>query len=119
MTTFGNTATTAGSVVTSGDIMVGDVFVSIVEVPTFTINGVNALAPNTELTGVAAIQLVSCNGTGGGCTDATQFVFALQGLMPSSRWAQILMRRRARRVMQAAAQWLLCSSIQQPGWVAI
>jgi hypothetical protein len=52
-----------GSIVTSGPLLVGDVFVSIFEIPVFTINGQNALPAGSELTGVAASQITSIVGT--------------------------------------------------------
>ena len=51
----------SGQVVTSGAIQVGDIFVSPFQIPEFTINGVNAIPAGQELTGVGAIQLISCS----------------------------------------------------------
>jgi hypothetical protein len=51
-----------GVVTTSGLLAVGDVLVSIFEIPNFTINGVNALPAGSELTGVAAAQITSIVG---------------------------------------------------------
>jgi hypothetical protein len=66
----------------SGALAVGDIFVSVFEIPTFTINGVNAIPPGQELTGVAAVQLaaINCPATGlpGPCPGGgvgTQFIF--------------------------------------------
>lgn len=41
----------------SGSIAVGQIFVSVFEVPVFTINGSNAIPNGQELTGVAAVEL--------------------------------------------------------------
>lgn len=52
--------------VTSGSFKVGDVFVSVLEIPIFTIDGVNGIPAGQELTGVAAVQLLAIldgNGT--------------------------------------------------------
>jgi hypothetical protein len=67
----GNTATSSGTVVTSGPIQLGDVFVSVIEIhaPEFTIGGVPSLAPNTEMTGVAAIRLIGCFTAAGAAAD--------------------------------------------------
>src|SRR5215470_12243739 len=69
-----------GAVITSGPIMVGDVLVSAVQIPTFTINGVNGIPAGQEMTGVAAVQVFSCGtGTviGTACSGAagTNYVF--------------------------------------------
>jgi len=52
-------ANTAGTLElkTSGALAVGDVFYSVFEMGTFTINGINALPAGKELTGVAAVEL--------------------------------------------------------------
>jgi len=82
----GNTATSAGTVTTTGAIALGDVFVSVIEIhaPEFTIGGVPSLAPGTEMTGVAAVQLTGCFVSVGGaaapCSTAGFFVF---GAAPS------------------------------------
>lgn len=52
-----------GVVVQTGLLQVGDVFVSIFEIPVFTINGQNAIPTGSELTGVAASQITSIVGT--------------------------------------------------------
>jgi hypothetical protein len=73
--------TTAGGAVsatpiTSGPFRVGDVFTSVIEVPVATLNGVNIIPAGQELTGVAAVQLLSCGGVsifGSACTG--QYVF--------------------------------------------
>lgn len=44
---------------TSGSFAVGDVLLSVFEMPTFTIGGVNAIPSGQELTGIAAIQIKS------------------------------------------------------------
>jgi hypothetical protein len=49
----------------SGAFAVGDVLVSVFEMPTYTIGGVNAIPAGQELTGVAAIQITSITNTGG------------------------------------------------------
>jgi hypothetical protein len=66
-----------GAVVTSGPIAVGDVFVSVFEIPTFTIGGVNAIPAGQELTGVVAVQLVSisCGGVPGPCAGGIGTVY--------------------------------------------
>jgi PEP-CTERM motif len=46
----------------TGTLAVGDILVSIFEIPTFTINGVNAIPAGQELTGVSAIQITSIVG---------------------------------------------------------
>lgn len=53
---------------TSGPIVVGDIFASVLEIPIFTIDGVNAIPTGKELTGVAAVQLTSIVGNGGSGT---------------------------------------------------
>jgi hypothetical protein len=74
-----NATTDAYTTRTSGTIAVGDIFVSVFEIPVFTINSVNALPAGQELTGVAAIQLQAIIGTGG---VGTVYVFGAvtQGL---------------------------------------
>jgi hypothetical protein len=52
-----------GVVITSGTISVGDVLVSAVQVPQFTINGVPSIPAGQEMTGVAAIQLLRGDGS--------------------------------------------------------
>lgn len=42
-----------------GNFAVGDVLLSVFEMPTFTIGGVNAIPAGQELTGIAAIQITS------------------------------------------------------------
>jgi hypothetical protein len=56
---------------TSGTFAVGDVLVSVFEMPTYTIGGVNAIPAGQELTGLAAIQI-----TGGTGTLADPFTFS-------------------------------------------
>jgi len=50
---------------TQGTFAVGDILVSVFEIPTATLGGANILAPDQELTGVAAVQIESITGTGG------------------------------------------------------
>jgi hypothetical protein len=52
-----------GSAKTSGSFAIGDILVSIFEIGTYTIDGVNAIPDGMELTGVAAIQLSGGTGT--------------------------------------------------------
>jgi hypothetical protein len=49
---------------TSGDIMVGDIFVAVFEIPTFTIDGADAIPAGQELTGIAVVELVEIDGDG-------------------------------------------------------
>lgn len=58
---------------TSGSLAVGQVFLSVFEIPAFTKNGVNAIPAGQELTGIAAIQLVGIIGGGGA---GTQYIYA-------------------------------------------
>lgn len=44
---------------TSGFVNVGDVYLSVFEIPVFTIDGSNAIPTGQELTGVAAVQVTS------------------------------------------------------------
>lgn len=53
---------------TSGTIAVGDVFVAVFEIPTFTINGVPSIPGGQELTGIAVVELTSIDGAGVGAT---------------------------------------------------
>jgi len=53
---------TSTTPVTSGPIQVGDVFVTVFEIPSFTVGGVNAIPAGQELTGVAAFQITNCAG---------------------------------------------------------
>lgn len=46
----------------TGAFAPGDVLVSVFEMPSFTVGGVNAIPANYELTGIAAIQIVGGNG---------------------------------------------------------
>jgi len=57
--------TTGGgfTIVTSGTLSQGDILVSALEVPIFTINGANAIPTGQELTGISAIQVATTNGT--------------------------------------------------------
>lgn len=48
--------------ITSGTLQVGDVLYSVFEMPTFEINGVNAIPTGQELTGISAIQVKSITG---------------------------------------------------------
>jgi len=57
---------------TTGSLAVNDVFVSALEIPVFTINGVPSIPAGMELTGVAAIQVVNIIGAGAGA----QYIFA-------------------------------------------
>ena len=69
-----------GVIVTSGPLMVGDVFVSIFEIPVFTINGANALPAGSELTGLAASEITAINGqtvTFGATTAGLDFFLAM------------------------------------------
>jgi PEP-CTERM motif len=50
----------SGAVVTSGPILEGDVLVSVIEIPTATLGGVNLIPAGQEMTGVAAIQVLNC-----------------------------------------------------------
>jgi hypothetical protein len=50
--------------VTAGPLQVGDILVSILEIPIFTIDGVNAIPAGQELTGVAVSQITSIVGAG-------------------------------------------------------
>jgi hypothetical protein len=59
--------------VTSGTIQEGQIFLSVFEIPTFTIDGVNAIPAGQELTGIAAVQLVDIEGDGG---TGTVYTFA-------------------------------------------
>lgn len=61
---------------TSGLLAVGDIFVSALEVPVFTINGANAIPPGQEMTGVAAVELAAIipSGVPGGV--GTTYIFA-------------------------------------------
>jgi hypothetical protein len=49
---------------TSGTFAVGDVLVSVFEMPTYTIGGVNQIPAGSELTGIAVIQIASITGSG-------------------------------------------------------
>lgn len=49
--------------ITSGGLAVGDVLFSVFEIPTFEINGNNALPAGMELTGIAAVQVAAVTGT--------------------------------------------------------
>jgi hypothetical protein len=60
------------TILTSGSLAVGQVFLSVLEVPNFAINGVPSIAPGQELTGVAAVELVAIVGAGG---IGTQYIF--------------------------------------------
>ena len=46
-------------VVSSTQFQVGDILVSAFEIPTYTVNGVNAIPAGQELTGVAAVQITN------------------------------------------------------------
>ena len=56
---------------TSGAFAVGDVLVSVFEMPSYTIGGVNAIPTGQELTGLAVIQI-----TGGTGTAVDPFTFS-------------------------------------------
>jgi hypothetical protein len=76
-----NGATGTGCVqVTSGPILNGDVFFTVFEIPSFSINGVNAIPAGQELTGVVAIQLVSGAGTNNFVFGPTNLQNVLAGL---------------------------------------
>lgn len=45
--------------ITSGTLSVGDVLYSVFEIPTFEINGVNAIPPGMELTGLSVIEVAT------------------------------------------------------------
>jgi len=62
-----------GSPLQDGNLSVGDVFVSALEIPIFIRDGQNGIPVGRELTGVAAVQLVEIIGAGG---VGTQYVFA-------------------------------------------
>lgn len=63
---------TLGAPLTSGTLSVGDVLVSVFEVPTFTIDGANAIPTGQELTGIAVVQIASISGAG---TAGATFTF--------------------------------------------
>jgi hypothetical protein len=48
-----------GGTITAGNLAVGDVLVSVFEIPTFTLGGVSQIPAGSELTGVAAIEIAS------------------------------------------------------------
>jgi hypothetical protein len=48
---------------TTGTLSAGDVLVSVFEIPNFSINGSDAIPAGQELTGVAAVEIVSGTGT--------------------------------------------------------
>ncbi len=52
-----------GVAVTDGPLAVGDVLYSPFEIPTFEINGVNAIPPGMELTGLAVAEVATIVGT--------------------------------------------------------
>ncbi len=52
--------------ITSGPLQVGDVLWAIVEIPTFTINGGNAIPAGKEVTGVVGIELTNISPDPGG-----------------------------------------------------
>jgi len=54
-----------GAVKTSGALVVGDTFLSVFEIPVFTIDGANAIPAGMELTGLSAVTLLSINGGAG------------------------------------------------------
>lgn len=70
-----------GTAKTSGTLAIGDILVSIFEIPNYTIDGVNAIPAGQELTGVAAIQLVSGDGS---LANPWTFAATTQGL---STWS--------------------------------
>ena len=65
------------SLKTSGTLGIGDILLSVFEIPVYTVNTANAIPAGMELTGVAAVRIVA--GDGG---LATPYVFApvTQGL---------------------------------------
>ncbi len=64
-------ATTGGGYapVTSGPVHLGDIFLSVFEFPTVTLNGDSLVGPNEEFTGVAAVQLKSITNPDGTSVD--------------------------------------------------
>jgi len=70
-----------GAPLTSGTLSVGDVFISVFEIPSFSINGVQQLPPGStrELTGVSAVQIVNCGGNttfGTACTSTAGYTLS-------------------------------------------
>lgn len=63
-----------GAAVQSGSLAVGDVFVSVFEIPTFFAGGVNGIPAGQELTGVVGLQIVGIAPVVGG--TGTQYFFA-------------------------------------------
>lgn len=61
------------TVVQSGAIGVGDIFVSVFEMDTATRNGVNMIPPGQELTGISVVQLESISAPG--ATGKSDFVY--------------------------------------------
>lgn len=61
-------------------INVGDTLFSVFEMPTYTIDGVNAIPTDQEVTGVAAITLVTKDADGDGTEGDWVFTFADGGL---------------------------------------
>src|SRR5262245_4651382 len=72
-----------GVVVTSGPILQGDVLGSAIQIPDFTKNfgggAVNAIPAGQELTGISAVQILSCGNAAPGtaCSGAagTNYIF--------------------------------------------
>jgi hypothetical protein len=74
-----NPATATGcQILQTGTITTGDIFLSVFEMPTYTINGANAIPAGSELTGIVALQVTST--TAG---DGNDFAFgAYSGINP-------------------------------------
>lgn len=49
------------NIITSGAVQQNDIFLSALEIPTFTIDGNNAIDKGKEITGIAAVQLTTAN----------------------------------------------------------
>ena len=69
-----------GNVITSGTLAVGDVLVSVFEIPVFTVGGTPSIPAGQELTGVAAIQITSIAGSNITFGAVTGGINALLGL---------------------------------------
>jgi hypothetical protein len=74
-------AVRGGSVITTGTLTVGDILVSVFEIPVFRIDGANAIPAGQELNGVAAIQITSISPAGvitfGAVTGGLNSILAL------------------------------------------
>jgi hypothetical protein len=60
-----------GTLKATGVLAVGDILAAVFEIPTYTINGVNAIPAGSELTGVAAVQIETITDLGGGISSIT------------------------------------------------